>query len=335
MMCLRCDAGAMKILVADPNLIPLRERFEDGLPAGSDVVWADPADPGALVDQVRDIEVFVGGRFPADLAAEARRLRLVHVAGAGTDQVAFDALGPDVLVANTFHHEQSIAEYVVAAAILLRRGFLVQDRALRTGRWATSVYDRSIAQPAALHGARIGFVGFGHIGRRSWEVLRALGTNGIAVTGSGTLDAGSEGLEWAADTGELGRLMSEADVVVVSAPLTERSVGMIGADELAALGPAGVLINVGRGPLVSEQALYEALSTGTIAAAAIDVWYQYPDSSGHGRPSGLPFEELPNTLLTPHSSGVTGHTFRGRVDDIAANIGRLARGETLRNLVDR
>jgi phosphoglycerate dehydrogenase-like enzyme len=325
----------MKIVVADTNLVPLRARFDEGLPDGADVFWADPTDPGALAEHIRDAEVFVGGRFPAALAAAADRLRLVHVAGAGTDKVAFDALGPDVLVANTFHHEQSIAEYIVAAAVLLRRRFLAQDRALRTGRWATSVYDRGIPQPGSLSGARIGFVGFGHIGRRSWEVLRAVGAEGIAVTGSGGLDAAAEGLLWTADTGQLIKLMTEADVVVVSAPLTERSVGMIGPDELSALGSTGVLINVGRGPLVVEEALYRALSEGAIAGAAIDVWYQYPDASGYGRPSRLPFEELHNTLLTPHSSGITDHTFTGRVDDITANIGRLHRGEPLRNVVVR
>lgn len=325
----------MKIVVADTNLLPHRRRFCDGLPEGATVVWADPTDTETLLGAVRDADVFVGGRFPAHLAEAADRLRLVHVAGAGTDKIAFDALGPDVQVANTFHHEQSIAEYIVATAVLLRRQFLTQDRALRTGRWATSVYDRSIAQPAALTGARIGFVGFGHIGRRAWEVLRVMGAEGAAVTGSGSLDAAAEGLQWAADTGDLGRLMSWSDVVVVSAPLTERTVGMIGAGELRSLGADGVLINVGRGPLVAEDALYEALSNGVIGGAAIDVWYQYPDGSGQGAPSRLPFEQLPNVLMTPHSSGVTGHTFTGRVDDIVANIGRLQRGAPLRNVVSR
>jgi phosphoglycerate dehydrogenase-like enzyme len=325
----------MRIVVADTNLRPHRDRLEGGLPEGAEVVWFDPADTDALSDAVRDADVFVGGRFPARYAEAATRLRLVHVAGAGTDQVDFAALGPDVLVANTFHHEQSIAEYIVAAAVLLRRQYLAQDRALRTGRWATPVYDRSIPQPGALCGARVGFVGFGHIGRRTWEVLRVLGAQGLAVTGSGALDAAAEGLRWADDTSALRRLMTESDVVVVSAPLTERSAGMIGADELAALGPAGVLINVGRGPLIVEEALYEALSAGIVGAAAIDVWYQYPDATGYGKPSALPFEELPNVLMTPHSSGITDHTFTGRVDDIVANIGRLQRGEPLGNLVTR
>ena len=110
-------------------------------------------------------------------------------------------------MANTFHHEQSIAEYVLAAAVLLRRGFLEQDWALREGIWATSVYDSSIPQPRSLQGARVGFVGFGHIGRRSWQLFRAFGCQGAAVTGSGSLDAAAEGLSWAADVRSLEKLM--------------------------------------------------------------------------------------------------------------------------------
>jgi phosphoglycerate dehydrogenase-like enzyme len=325
----------VKIVVRDPNLLPHRTRFEAALPPDAAAVWCDPADPDAVLAELADAEVFVGSRFDAAMAAAAPHLRLVHAAAAGTDKIDFGALGPDTSVANTFHHEQSIAEYVVATAVLMRRQFLAQDRALRAGRWATSVYDRTIAQPRALHGARVGFVGFGHIGRCSWNLLRPFGVDGVAVTGSGTLDAAAHGLVWAAATDRLPQLMTEADVVVVSAPLSERTAGMVGAAELDALGPDGVLINVGRGPLVVAADLFAALSSGRLGAAAIDVWYDYPDASGHGQPSTLPFSALPNLLMTPHSSGVTQHTFTGRADDVAANIGRLARGEPLRNVVSR
>jgi phosphoglycerate dehydrogenase-like enzyme len=323
----------MHILVADAHLVPHRDRLEAALPAGSTICWRAPGDARILED-LRDAEVYVGSRFDAAMAAAAGRLRLIHVNGAGTDKIAFAHLRPDVSVANTFHHEESIAEYIAATAVLLRRHLLTQDRALRAGRWATPGYDREIPQYRTLRGARVGYIGFGHIGRTSWKLLRAFGAEAMAVTGSGRLDAAAEGLRWAGDTGRLMQLTTEADLVVVCAPLTERTVGMIGADELAALGPEGVLINVGRGPLVVESALYEALSVGGIAAAAIDVWYRYPDPAGNGRSSDLPFETLPNVLMTPHVSGVTANTFAGRADDIAANIGRLHRGEPLRNVVN-
>lgn len=323
----------MKVLVTDRNLVPHRTRFEAALPSEAKAIWA-AGDLGP--DRLRDAEVFVGGRFTAEMADAAEKLRLVHVAGAGTDRVAFDALGADVLVANTFHHERSIAEFILAAAIMLRRGLLKQDLALRTGVWASSVYDDTISQPPTLRGARVGFVGFGHIGRQTWKLMSTLGCDGAAVTGSGRVRDG-EGLAWTGDTSRLDELASTSDVLVVSAPLTPETTGMIGRSQLGALGPEGVLINVGRGPLVEEDALYDALLTGRLGAAAIDVWYRYPDAAtGNGAvcaPSELPFAELPNVLMTPHASGVTADTFKGRSDDIAANIGRLVRNEPLHNLV--
>ena len=279
----------MQVIVSDANLSPHRARFEAALPAETDVRWRIGTDSGALLEELRDAEVYVGGRFTADMARSAERLRLVHVVGAGTDRVDFAALSQETLVANTFHHERSIAEYVLAAVILC-----------------------------------------------AWELLSALGCAGAAVTGSGRVDATAHGLSWAGDTGRLRDLMRESDVVVVSAPLTPETEGMIGAAELAALGPDGALVNVGRGPLVDESALYEALRDRAIRGAALDVWYRYPAGRGErATPSDLPFGDLPNVFMTPHASGVTADTFIGRCDDIAANIVRLARGEPLRNVVRR
>ena len=258
----------MKVVVTDPNLLPHRTRFEAAVPPGVTVVWHVGSEAAALLDDLRDTDVYVGGRFTAAMAEAAEKLRLIHAAGAGTDKVDFAALAPDILVANTFHHEQSIAEYVAAAAVMLRRDFLLQDRALRAGVWATSVYDPDIPQQGTLRGARIGFVGFGHIGQRSWDLFRAFGCTGVAVTGSGRVDTAAHGLDWAGDTTALDRLLRESDVAVVSAPLTEATTGMIGAAQLRALGSDGVLVNVGRGPLVDERALYDALLDGTIRGAA-------------------------------------------------------------------
>jgi phosphoglycerate dehydrogenase-like enzyme len=324
----------VKIMVADRNLVPHRARFEAAMPTGASVVWR--TDPAAVHDELRDAEVYVGGRFTADMAAVAEKLRLIHVAGAGTDRIDLSALAGEVLVANTFHHERSIAEYVLAAAIMLRRGFLAQDRALRRDVWASAVYDDAVPQAKTLRDARIGLVGFGHIGQFVWDLFRAFGSTGSAVTGSGRVDAAAHGLSWVGDVTRLDELMRESDVVVVSAPLSPATEGMIGAAQLRALGPDGVLINVGRGPLVDERALFEALRTGALGAAAIDVWYRYPSRPGEtAAPATRPFGELANVLMTPHSSGVTADTFIGRTDDITANIGRLARGEMLRNVVGR
>ncbi|MEW1723274.1 2-hydroxyacid dehydrogenase [Streptomyces sp. NPDC093109] len=327
------SAPPLRVVVADANLAPLRAEFEAALPAGTTVGWPDVRDTDAVTAALADADVLVSGLCTAAMAAAAPRLRLVHAAGAGTEKIDAAALAPGTRVANTFHHENSMAEYAISAAILLRRGFLRQHTALRAGLWDSPVYSPDAPWVDSLASATVGFVGFGHIGARSWELFRALGARGVAVTRRGDVDAADQRLEWSGTVDDLGTLLETSDVVVVSAPLTEATTGLIGAAELARMRPGSVLINVGRGPVVDEDALYRALRDHAIGGAALDVWYRYPASGRSGAPGNHPFEELDNVLMTPHSSGLTRETFARRAADIAANIGRLAAGEEPRNVV--
>lgn len=322
----------LKIAVADANLLPLREEFERGLPAGATVSWHSRFDEDALVADLRDADVYVGARFTAAMGSAATNLRLVHVAGAGFDGIAADALPAGAVCANTFHHEASIAEYVAAMTVVLRRRLLDQDTELRAGHWASSAYESDRPQVRALHGSTVGIVGFGHIGARTWQVLRGFGARGIAVTRS-PVDTIEHGLDWAGGVGELDRLLRESDVVVLCLPLGETTRGIIGAGQLAAMKSDAVLVNVSRGPLVDEAALYAALQERRIGGAVLDVWYQYPATGSQGRPATHPFGDLANVLMTPHISGVTRQTFEGRVGDIVANIRRLANDEPIANVV--
>jgi phosphoglycerate dehydrogenase-like enzyme len=321
------------VVVADANLAPLRAEFEAALPPDTEVRWPSPRDAGEVESAVADADVLVTGSCPANVAAAGKRLRLVHAAGAGTDGINVAALPAGVQVANTFHHEGSIAEYIVASAVLLRRRFLQQDAALRGGVWHSPAYDPAVPWTHALGAATVGFVGYGHIGARAWAGFRAFGARGVAVTRRGDVDATAEGLDWTGTTDDLDPLLAAADVVVVSTPLTEATRGLIGSRELARMRPSAVLVNVGRGPVVDEEALYTALRDGVIGGAAVDVWYEYPADGNTASPSAFPFHTLPNAFLTPHSSGLTRQTFEGRAADIAANIRRLLVGEPLRNVV--
>lgn len=328
------NTSALRVVIADSSLLPQRERLEARLPDGAVTVWPDPRDRAAVEVAVADADVLVSGVCPAPIAAAGKKLRLVHAAGAGTDGIDAAALPPGTVVANTHHHEDSIAEYALSAAIVLHRGFLTQDAALRRGDWDTPAYDPAAVWRDSVAGSTVGFVGFGHIGRTAWQRFAAFGTRGIAVTGSGSTDAAAEGLDWAGRTEEhLDALLDEADTVVVSAPHTPATTGLIGADQLARMKRTAVLVNVGRGPVVDQDALYAALRDGTIGAAAIDVWYRYPATGHHGAPATHPFHELGNVLMTPHSSALTRQTFQQRADDIATNIRRLAAGEPLHRVV--
>ncbi|MCA4134133.1 2-hydroxyacid dehydrogenase [Arthrobacter sp. M4] len=323
----------MRIVIADPNLMPHRSTFEAALPEGAVTSWHDSWNEHSVLTDLKDADVYVGPKFTEAMGAAASNLRLVHVAGAGYDGIDAAALPAGVVVANTFHHESSIAEHIATVLVALRRNLLGQDAALRTGIWSSSVYTQSIRQPETLRGAVVTFLGFGHIGSAAWRLLQAFGAEGISITRSGNVDAGANSLRWSGTTDRLGEALSESDILVVSIPLSEETTSIIGAAELDDLGPDGLLVNVARGPVVHEAALYEALKDRRIAGAAVDVWYQYPATDGRGEPSTLPFGRLDNIIMTPHSSGVTAETFRNRAREIAENITRLSLNKPLKNVV--
>jgi phosphoglycerate dehydrogenase-like enzyme len=131
---------------------------------------------------------------------------------------------------------------------------------------------------------------------------------------------------WAADA--LPELLAWADVVVVTAPLTDATRGMFDADAFAAMRPGTWFVNVGRGEVVDEAALVDALARGHVGGAGLDVFATEP------LPNDSPLWAMPNVIITPHSSGVTSRSYRRSIDLFVDNFGRHARGEPLRNVVE-
>jgi len=133
---------------------------------------------------------------------------------------------------------------------------------------------------------------------------------------------------------DLTAFMGSADAIVVTLPLTAQTGGLVGKNELAAMRADAVILNVGRGPVIDEQALHDALAQRRIGGAIIDTWYAYPTlERPECAPSRLPFEALPNLVMTPHMSGWTAGTVRRRQQTMADNITRLVEGRELVNVV--
>jgi phosphoglycerate dehydrogenase-like enzyme len=131
----------------------------------------------------------------------------------------------------------------------------------------------------------------------------------------------------------LDAVLGRSDYVVVSIPASPQTVGWIGEPQLCRMKPSAYLINVARGEIVDEDALYQALARRSIAGAALDVWYRYPRQPGPAEPATRPFHELSNVLMTPHVSGWTDGMLDARAKLIAENIAHIARGEPPLNRV--
>ncbi len=346
----------MRIVVVDANLPLVRTELEEAVAAavpGASVAWHPRYDADAVARDLADAQVLVASRYTAALVPHSGSLRLLQCPAAGLDAIDLAALPGGVLLARTGHHERSIAEHVLAGVVVLRRGVREHDEALRLrGEWTGPTYEPGQPLPLGLEGALVGFVGFGAIGRAVWAPFAALGARGAAVTGSGDVDAAAHGLERAGRVDDpvdgLDRLVAEADVLVVSAPLTPATTGMLDARVLALAKPGAVVVNVGRGPLVDEDALFDALASGRMGGAVLDVWWRYPRGGAPGgsatgagagpvtgAPGRRPWGELTNVVASPHSSGTTRQTFLARTRDVAENVRRLQAGEPLLNAVPR
>ncbi|MBN9457971.1 MAG: phosphoglycerate dehydrogenase [Bosea sp.] len=305
--------------------------------------FAELLGPGAEIRMLPDVlasdehraayaqaEAIIGVKFDASLPTPAG-LRLFHVPGAGYDAVDLELLPASAAVCNCFGHEQAIAEYVMSALLARAIPLADADRRLRQGDWAWWA-----GAPERVHdeiaGRTIGLLGFGHIGKAIAARAKAFEMQ-VHVANRSPV-ATSPLVDRAFTLDQLAAFLGSVDVVVVSVPLTEETKGIVGAAAFAAMRPDAVLVNVGRGPTVDEEALYEALRSRRIGGAIIDTWYRYPQAGDAAPlPSKLPFQDLSNVLMTPHMSGWTNGTIRRRQAVIAGNIRRRFSGEPLENVV--
>lgn len=267
-----------------------------------------------------EAEVLIGQPITPRMLGQAPKLRLVHAAGAGWDAIATWELRPGIPVCNVYHHEHAIAEYVIMAMLALERDLRGQHERTRRGDWTGSAVG-SAPRARELGGLTLGILGFGHIGKEAARLAEVFGMH-VRALRSGHSRA------------EFEELLRIADHLLLACPLTDATRNLIGEPELRMMKPDAFLINVARGEIVQEEALYRALKERWIRGAALDVWYRYPKPDEPNRlPFTAPFGELDNVILSPHSSGWTSRTLELRMRDIAANLDRLARGEPLARVV--
>jgi phosphoglycerate dehydrogenase-like enzyme len=293
-------------------------------------------DEGELLRKLADVEVLVAMALTGAMAKAAPRLRLVQVPGAGLDRIDRSALRSGVQLANVYGHEAGIADYAMGAMIALSRSFRRLDAALRRGEWQSQWAVGAEPPPLwpELAGRTLGILGFGHIGQAIARRAAAFDMRIVAIRREVPPET-PPGVAFLDGIDQLDQVLEQADHLAVTLPLSAATRGLIDAGRLKRMKPGAFLINVARAEIVDEMALFDALSNGSIAGAALDVWYRYPADAEKTHPSALPFHELNNVLMTPHVSGWTEGMLEARAALIADNIERIARGEPPQNAVDR
>ncbi len=249
----------------------------------------------------------------------ASQVRLLQTVSAGVDHVSFDRLPGHVLVAgNSGAYAKPVAEHAVAMALALAKRLLPAHQELASG-----VFDQ-LKESRSLGGSTVVILGYGGIGREVARLIRPFGARVIGVNRSG---AGDENADEMARIEQLGEALARAEFLFVSLPLTRTTKGLIAARELAIMPRRSILINVARGEILDEDALYAHLVAEPEFLAGLDTWWVEPFRHGSFE-LNHPFLSLPNVLGSPHNSAsVEGATTFG-MKCAAANVARFLRGET-------
>lgn len=339
---------------AMPSWVP--GELRDRLPSDWElVVIEEPTDgsgdgaariaPGVL-EAVADAEIYMGYGIPAELLEAARELRWVHsgAAGVGSSLTPTMLESPVIFTNSAGVHAPPMAETVLAMLLHFGRGLDFAVESKRRAEWSTEPYYVDGAPLTELSDATVGIIGFGGIGREVARRVASLGARVIAakrtparpgeanlqsVAGGGVLGSRIE-MVWG-DSG-LDAVYREGDAVVVAAPDTPETRGMVDADAFSRMKDGAVFVNVARGRLVDEDALVRALRDGRIRGAGLDVFAEEPLPEDH------PLWELPNVVMTPHVSAVTRRFWRRETDLILRNLDLYLKGaptEEWRNVVNK
>ncbi len=308
------------------------EGIRSELPAGLDsVVMADPQEVLRARQAAAEADILVSNHWRADYPP-APHLKLVQSVATGIELFDLAALPKGAAICNAFGHETAIAEYIIMVWLALHhRLFEISGEFRARASWRTS-WVESGAPHGEVRGSTLGIVGYGRVGR---EVARRAAPFGVRILAANrTPRAPDPGVERVYPLGELDLMLPQCDAVALCTALGPETTGLIEARRLALMKPTAFIINIARGQVIDEDALYAALRDRTIGGAALDVWWQYPNAAEpNRRGSRHPFHEMPNVIVTPHNSGWTEGMVRRRWDEIAENIRRFARGEALINVV--
>jgi phosphoglycerate dehydrogenase-like enzyme len=302
------------------------------LPASLAVeILDDPIDRNLLRAAAAGADILVSNHWRADYPP-APQLRFVQSVATGIDLFDFAALPTGLVACNVFGHETAIAEYVLMTMLALHhRLFAIAGEFRERAAWRTSWIEGG-APHGEISGSTLGIVGYGRVGREVAHRAAAFGCRILAANRSSRPVA--DGVERLYLLAELDAMLPRCDTVALCTALGPETVGLIDARRLALMKPGAFLINIARGPIVDEDALYAALRDRRIAGAALDVWWQYPNrAEPFRRGSRHPFHELPNVIATPHNSGWTTGMVGRRWDEIVGNLSRFVRGEPLVNVV--
>lgn len=292
----------------------------------------------AIETYIADADVLAAASLRPEQFLAAKKLRWIYSTAAAVHQLLFPELvNSDVILTSASDvHGHCVAQHVIALILAAARRLDIDVRYQLKRFWGQEELWKERPRPREVDGAILGLVGVGAIGRDVARVASALGMRVVAVR-----EHPERGVDWLpAESPERSRhkvyasdqldcMLNEADFVVLAAPTTQQTQGLMNAERLSQMKSDAWLINVGRGALIDEPALIEALQNKSIGGAALDVFDVEP------LPSDSPLWGLENVIITPHVAGMTDKIWERQFDFFSENCRRFRAGKPLLGVVDK
>jgi len=284
--------------------------------------------------KLSNANVVIGWRFTESMIPQLSQCQLIINPGAGVRQVVqfFQKhhLQHQIKLCNSHGNAYASAQHALALLLALSNKVVRHHNFLQGGKWRTGEKE---GKSILLKNRKIGFLGYGAVNQKVHQFLSGFNLDFYALR-SKWKETPNELKTYYPN--QLNDFLNEIDVLIVALPHTESTENLIGQEELKLLGKNALLVNIGRGPVINEKALYNALNNNVISGAAIDVWYNYrPEENEQGQkfPFNYPFNKLENMVLSPHRAASPMDDIY-RFDDCIENIIRFANQKTLVNVVN-
>jgi phosphoglycerate dehydrogenase-like enzyme len=320
---------------------PLKRYLRENLRhiEGLKLLFPEKAEESEFLHLAPNAQIIVGWRPSEALLEAATNLHLFIFPGAGVQHLVewfrTEGQNRNITLVNGHSNSVFVAQHVVALLLGLMNRIVQHHNWMVEGEWRKGDDD---AKTLPLHGRTIGLLGYGAINQKVHQFLAGFDVNFAALRRGWETSGQSLPTPITQYTpSQLDDFLDEIDILIVAVPLTQATKGLIGKKELKRLGPQSLVVNVARGDVIDQSALYHALAKKVIAGAAIDVWYTYQpgaDEKGRKYPYEHPFHILDNILLSPHRAASPFDDL-DRWGEVVENITRFTQERTdFLNIVD-
>ncbi len=313
-------------LISENYKRTLREALPD-----MELVFIEEIGKEPLLREIEDADILVGYSLFEELIERAKKLRHIQIPWTGFNNLGKEHLaGRDITVSNSHANSLAIAEHAMALLLSASKLLSRRDGDMRRDDWSSRYED---IDSVWVTGRTTAIVGYGAIGKKVAAMMKHGFSNRIVAVKRTPAEPDGTA-EFIGGMQDLNTVLPDADFVVVAAPLTEETRDLMSHEQFALMRRNAVLVNIARGEVVNEEALFNALKEHRIHSAGVDVWYNYPRGEQRNVEQNFPFKELDNIVMSPHSAFKIVDRETVFLEDIITNLRRIQQGKEPINQVN-